>query len=319
MSLTEFYGTEIDERPDAESALDAVRRAAELGVTLFDTADIYGHGSSEQLLGTALAHCRQDIVIATKFGIVRRQEDPAFRGVNGNPSYVRASCEASLRRLATDYIDLYYQHRADPNVPIEDTVGAMAELVTAGKVRYLGLSEASPATLRRASAVHPISALQSEWSPFSRDIETDVVTTCRELGVGIVAYSPLGRGLLTATISSASDLSANDWRRTQPRFQDGALEHNLALARQVADLAAERGCSAAQLALAWVHHRGPDVFPLPGTKSMRHIEANVAAMDLVLSDAELSVLDVLAPLGTRYPDMSFVNRNTPDADVGLTR
>jgi aryl-alcohol dehydrogenase-like predicted oxidoreductase len=307
MGMSEFYGS----RDDGE-AIATIHRALELGVTLLDTADIYGPHTNEQLVGHAIADRRDQVVLATKFGIVRDPNDPTRRGFNGRPEYVVAACEASLRRLAVDHIDLYYQHRVDKDVPIEETVGAMAELVDAGKVRYLGLSEASVETIRRAQAVHPISALQSEYSLWSRDIEDDVVPAIGELGIGLVAYSPLGRGFLTGRFKSMGDLEQGDYRRHNPRFASGNLDRNLELVRRLEELAAEHSCTAAQLALAWVLHQGDDVVPIPGTKRRTYLEQNVQASELELSAEDLRRIDDVARsvevAGTRYPDMSFVNR-----------
>ena len=259
MGMSEFYGT----TDDAESAA-TIRRALELGVTMLDTADQYGIGANEVLVGQTIADRRDEVVLATKFGVVRDPERPTHRAINGRPDYVRSACEASLRRLATDYIDLYYQHRVDRDVPIEETVGAMAELVEEGKVRYLGLSEASAETIRRAHAVYPISALQSEYSLWSRDIEEEVLPTIRELGIGLVAYSPLGRGFLTGQITSPEDLAADDFRRYNPRFQGENLQRNLALVKRVKRIATELDCAPGQVALAWVLQRGQDIVPIPG-------------------------------------------------------
>jgi len=264
MGMSDFYGATPDDDPES---IATIHRALEVGVTFLDTSDMYGNGANEELVGKAIADRRDDVVVATKFGIVRRADDPTFRGVNGRPDYVHQACDASLRRLGVDHIDLYYLHRVDPEVPIEETVGAMAELVGEGKVRHLGLSEASARTIRRAVAVHPITALQSEWSLFARDIEAEIVPTCRELGVGLVPYSPLGRGLLTGTISSAGDLADDDFRRrVQPRFQTDNLEHNLRLVDVIREVAARHGCTAGQVALAWALDRGDDVVPIPGTR-----------------------------------------------------
>jgi aryl-alcohol dehydrogenase-like predicted oxidoreductase len=306
MSMSGTYGTEFDDEESRATLL----RAVDVGITLFDTADVYGPFANEALIGHALREVRDQVVLSTKFGFVR---DSAGRdhGYNSTPEYVRQSCNLSLQRLGTDHIDLYWQHRLDPNTPIEETVGAMAGLVTAGKVRYIGLSEVGPETLRRAHAVHPIAAVQSEYSLQSRDVEQGIRQTCRELGVGFVAYSPLGRGLLTGAITQASDLAADDWRRNSPRFQGEALAHNLALVEASREVAAELGCSLAQLALAWVLAQGEDVVPIPGTKRRKYLEQNVAATELVLSEAQLRRLAELVPpdsvQGDRYADMSAID------------
>lgn len=299
MGMSDFYG-----RTDETESIATIHRALELGVTLLDTADTYGRGANEELVGRAIAGRRDEVVLATKFGIVRT-DDPTYRGVNGKPDYVRSSCDASLRRLGVDHIDLYYQHRVDPDVPIEETVGAMAELVTAGKVRQLGLSEAGAETVRRAVAVHPIAALQSEWSLWSRDIETEIVPTCRELGVAVVAYSPLGRGFLTGRFTSGSDFDSDDFRRVdQPRFADGNLERNLAIVARLREVASRRGLTPGQLALAWVQHRGDDVVPIPGTKRRKYLEENVAAATIELTDEDIAEVESAVSAdevaGTRY-------------------
>jgi aryl-alcohol dehydrogenase-like predicted oxidoreductase len=299
---------------DQDEAVATLHRALDLGVTFLDTADVYGFGANEELVGRAVAGRRDEVVLATKFGIVARDRgsQPDRRGVDGSPAYCREACEASLRRLAVDVIDLYYLHRPDTTVPIEDSVGAMAELVAAGKVRHLGLSEASASTIRRAAAVHPIAALQSEWSLFSRDVEDDVVPACRELGIGIVPFSPLGRGMLTGAIASVDALSDDDLRRTNPRFQGDNFDTNLALVEEIRSIAAAKGCTAGQVALAWVHAQGDDVVPIPGTKRRTYLEENVAALDVGLDAGELARLDALRPAGDRYADMSFANRDTPE-------
>ncbi|MGH8975646.1 MAG: aldo/keto reductase [Acidimicrobiia bacterium] len=310
MGMSEFYG-----QADDTESLRVLNRALELGVTFFDTADVYGMGANEELLARWLPAVRDRVVLATKFGIVRDPDDPLRRGFAGDPKYVRASCEGSLRRLGVDVIDLYYQHRADPDTPIEDTVGAMADLVDEGKVRYLGLSEPAPDTIRRAHAVHPITAVQSEWSLWSRDIEAEVAPTCRELGIGIVPYSPLGRGFLTGAITSPDDLAPDDFRRQNPRFSGENFQRNLDVVAKVRDMAAERGVSPAQLALAWVLAQGPDVAPIPGTKRVRYLEDNLGAAEVDLSAEDLAAIEAVAPRGAfagdRYPDMRFVSGVTP--------
>ncbi len=307
MGMSEFYG----EGDESESTA-TIHRALELGVTLLDTADMYGHGANEQLVGRAIEGRREELVLATKFGIVRDPEDPSRRGVSGRPEYVLKACDASLRRLAVDHIDLYYQHRVDPDVPIEETVGAMASLVEGGKVRYLGLSEAGAQTIRRAHAVHPISALQSEYSLWTRDPEPEVLPTLRELDIGLVAYSPLGRGFLTGRFKSPDDFPEGDFRRNNPRFQGENFYANLRLVERVNELAREHSCTAGQLALAWVLHRGEDIVPIPGTKRRAYLEENVEATEIELNDEDLRRLDEAAPpgatAGDRYPDMSPIGR-----------
>jgi aryl-alcohol dehydrogenase-like predicted oxidoreductase len=306
MGMSEFYGA-----TDDTESIATIHRAVELGVTLLDTADMYGMGANERLVGKAIANRRDEVVLATKFGIVRTG-DPAERGVNGRPEYVRQACDNSLQRLGVDHIDLYYQHRVDPNVPIEETVGAMADLVAAGKVRYLGLSEAAPATIRRAHAVHPISALQTEYSLWTRDPEDEILPTCRELGVGFVAYSPIGRGFLSGEIKSPDDFGPDDFRRHNPRFQGENFGRNLDLVARVRERAQEKSCTASQLALAWLLAQGEDIAPIPGTKRRTYLEENVAAADITLSREDLARLDEIAPKGAaagqRYPDMSTINR-----------
>jgi aryl-alcohol dehydrogenase-like predicted oxidoreductase len=305
MGMSEFYGTS-----DEGEAIATVHRALELGVTLLDTADMYGVGANERLVGKAIADRRDRVVLATKFGNVRAP-DGTWIGRNGKPEYVHSACDASLERLGVDTIDLYYQHRVDPATPIEETVGAMKELVDAGKVRYLGLSEAAPQTIRRAHAVHPITALQTEYSLWTRDPEAEILPTVRELGIGFVAYSPLGRGFLSGRFRSRDDLAEGDFRRNNPRFQPGNFEQNLRLVERVEEIAAEKGITPSQLALAWVHAQGEDIVPIPGTKRRTYLEENVAAASIELTENELARLDeVFQPgvtAGDRYPDMSSVN------------
>ncbi|MCB2410919.1 aldo/keto reductase [Hymenobacter lucidus] len=308
MGMSDFYG----QRDDAESTR-TLHRAQELGITFFDTADMYGPYLNEELVGRAFQGRRQQVVIATKFGIQRDPNDPAKRGVNGRPEYVRQACDASLKRLGTDYIDLYYQHRVDPNTPIEETVGAMAELVQAGKVRHLGLSEAAADTVRRANAVHPIAALQTEYSLWSREPEDGVLQTCRELGIGFVPYSPLGRGFLTGQIQQFEDLDQDDYRRHTPRFQGENFQKNLDLVARIKDLAAQKDCTASQLALAWVLAQGEDIVPIPGTKRVSYLEENLGALQVQLSPDELAQLDDIAPKGAaaglRYPEQMMRSVN----------
>ncbi|MEU3713308.1 aldo/keto reductase [Streptomyces catenulae] len=307
MGMSHGYGASDD-----AMSLATLHRALDLGVTLLDSSDFYGAGHNEELLGRLLAERRDEVVLATKFGFANRLGEPAV--IRGDAAYVRQACDASLRRLGVDHIDLYYQHRVDPRVPIEETVGAMAELVAAGKVRHLGLCEAGAETVRRAHAVHPIAALQSEWSLWTRDLEREIAPVCRELGIGLVPFSPLGRGFLTGRYASVEGMAETDVRRTQPRFADGNLEQNLAIVRKLAELAAARGVTAGQLALAWVQHRGEDVVPIPGTRRVRYLEENLAATAIELSADDLAAIDAAAPAdrvaGTRYDagSMELVGR-----------
>ncbi|WP_253814106.1 aldo/keto reductase [Nocardia amikacinitolerans] len=306
MGMSHAYGA-----ADDDQSIATLHRALDLGVTLLDTADFYGSGHNEELIGRAIAGRRDEVVLATKFGFANRLGEPT--AIRGDAAYVRQACDASLRRLGVDHIDLYYQHRVDPTVPIEETVGAMAELVRAGKVRHLGLSEASASTIRRAHAVHPIAALQSEWSLWTRDLEAEIVPVCRELGIGIVPFSPLGRGFLTGRYNSVAELAETDMRRSQPRFADGNLEQNLAIVAKLNELATAKGVTAGQLALAWVQHRGDDVVPIPGTRRQRYLEENLAALTIELSPEDLAAIESAAPphqiAGTRYDatSLTFVN------------
>ncbi len=306
MSFAPTYGS-----LEGVDATEVVLHAVDRGVTMLDTADIYGPHISEDAIGKAIAGRREDVVLATKFGIISPARNGKPGVVRGDPEYVRSSVEGSLRRLGTDYIDLYYQHRADLNVPIEETVGAMAELVVEGKVRYLGLSEASVDTIRRAAAVHPIAALQSEWSLWSRDIEDEVVPVCRELGIGIVPFSPLGRGFLTGRINAVGDLGEKDLRRTQPRFSGDAFDANLASIEVVREIAAAHGATPGQVALAWVLAQGDDVVPIPGTKRIPHLDENLGAVDVRLSAADRSRLDTVTAVGHRSLDPDWIYRTTP--------
>jgi len=309
MGMSEFYGA-----TDEAESIATIQRALDLGCTFLDTADMYGPYKNEELVGRAIKGRRKEVVLATKFGIVRDPKNAMVRGISGKPDYVRQSCEGSLKRLGVDVIDLYYQHRVDPDTPIEDTVGAMAALVTEGKVRYLGLSEAGVETMRRACTVHPIAALQSEYSLWSRDPEDGILAACRELGIGFVAYSPLGRGFLSGEIKRFEDLADTDYRRFSPRFQGDNFAKNLAVVERIRELAAEKHCTPSQLALAWVLAQGEDIVPIPGTKRRKYLEENLAAVDIQLTAKDLAEIDAISPRGAaagqRYPEamMQFVNR-----------
>jgi aryl-alcohol dehydrogenase-like predicted oxidoreductase len=309
MGMSEFYG-----QADEAESMATIQTALDFGVNFLDTADIYGPFTNEELVGRAIRGRREEVVLATKFGIVRSAADPMIRGVNGRAQYVRTACEASLRRLRVDVIDLYYQHRVDPETPIEETVGAMAQLVREGKVRYLGLSEAGALTLRRAQAVHPITALQSEYSLWSRDPEDEILGVCRELGVGFVAYSPLGRGFLTGQIKRFEDLSKDDYRRLSPRFQGDNFQRNLDLVHRIEVLAREKECTPAQLALAWILAQNQDLVPIPGTKRRIYLEENLGALNVKLTAEDLRRIEAVAPQGVaaghRYPEnlMKMINR-----------
>jgi aryl-alcohol dehydrogenase-like predicted oxidoreductase len=308
MGMSEFYGP-----GDESESIKTIHEALDAGVTMLDTADMYGYGENERLVGKAIRNRRSEVVLATKFGIVRDRDNPGERSINGRPQYVRAACDASLRRLGVEYVDLYYQHRVDTSVPIEETAGAMSELVVAGKVRYIGLSEASGENVRRAHAVHPISALQNEWSLWSRDLETNgQLEAARELGIGIVAYSPLGRGFLTGAIKTPHDFGPGDFRAQSPRFVGENFEKNLRLVREVEAIAQRLGCTPSQVALAWLLAKGDDVVPIPGTKRVKYLHENLGAAAVRLDAGDARRLDEVFPpdaaSGARYSDMSFVNR-----------
>jgi len=308
MGMSEFYGIQND-----EESIKTLHRSLELGINFWDTADAYGPYKNEVLVGIALKGKRQQVTLATKFGIVRSLENPAARSINGKPDYVKKSCEDSLKRLQTDYIDLYYLHRVDKNTPIEETVGAMADLFKEGKIKGIGLSEVSVATLRRAHAVHPVSAVQSEYSLWSRDPEEDILTTCKELGVAFVAYSPLGRGFLTGQIKTEDDFDTTDYRRFSPRFQGDNFKKNLALVEKIKELADRKNCTASQLALAWVMAQGDYIFPIPGTKKIKYLEENAGAVNIHLSKEELTAIDEIFPkdaaAGLRYPEQMMSSLN----------
>ncbi|MFF1530981.1 aldo/keto reductase [Cellulomonas sp. NPDC058312] len=313
MGMSEFYGATSAPGSDQErESVATIHRALDLGVTLLDTADIYGPHTNERLVGRAIAGRRDEVVLATKFGVVRDPDAAGARRVDGRPEYVRAALDASLQRLGVDHVDLYYQHRVDPQVPVEETVGALAEAVAAGKIRHIGLSEAGADTIRRAHAVHPVTAVQTEYSLWTRDVEDAVLPTLRELGIGLVPYSPLGRGMLTGSITAATDLADDDFRRANPRFSGDAFDANRVLVERVQALAEDRGVTAAQLALAWVLAQGQDVVPIPGTRRVRYLEQNVAAADVRLTAEDLAALAAAVPpeavAGDRYPDMSSIGR-----------
>jgi aryl-alcohol dehydrogenase-like predicted oxidoreductase len=309
MGMSEFYGA-----TDEAESIATIHRALDLGITFFDTADVYGPHTNEELVGRALKGHRERVVLATKFGILRSPGKPEFRGTSGKPDYVRESCDGSLRRLGVGCIDLYYLHRVDPDTPIEETIGAMAGLVAAGKVRFLGLSEANPETIRRAHRVHPITALQSEYSLWTREPEKEILPLCNELGIGFVPYSPLGRGFLTAKIQKPEDLAETDYRRTVPRFQGDNFERNLGLVRRIEEIAREKHCTPAQLALAWVLSRGDNIVPIPGTKRRKYLQENIGAIEVRLNSEDLERMEEAAPkdsfAGSRYPEamMKLLNR-----------
>jgi len=307
MGMSDFYSGRDD-----LASIKTIHAALDFGVTLLDTADMYGVGKNEELVGTAIKGQRNQVILATKFGNVRG-ENGSFLGINGRPEYVRQACEASLRRLGVDHIDLYYQHRVDPNTPIEETIGAMAQLVQEGKVRFLGMSEAASQTIRRAHAVHPITALQTEYSLWSRDVEDDILPTCRELGIGFVPYSPLGRGFLTGQIRKFEDLQVDDYRRFSPRFQGENFQRNIDLVQRINEIAMEKGCQPSQLALAWLLAQGEDIVPIPGTKKIPFLEENLGAIDIYLTEADLARINEAAPkgiaAGERYPEAGMKGVN----------